>query len=466
MTNPHLQAFERLKNNQFEVANTTYKQRIRKLNKLQKAITTTYKSSIREAMMADFGKPVLETDLSDIYPVVDEIKNAKKNLRYWMKDRRVKTPLALLGSQSYIKYEPKGVCLIMSPWNYPVTLTLCPLVSAIAAGNCVVVKPSEISTAASSVMQTLLEDVFDSDEVVLVQGGVETAEQLLELPFNHIFFTGSPSVGKIIMKSAAAHLSSVTLELGGKSPVIVDDTVNLSEAAEKIAFGKFLNTGQTCIAPDYALVDRKILYELITELKNTIIKYYGENQENSQSYGRIISRKHFSRLLEITQDARDKGAEIVQLSKVNPNSNFFPPTLIYNISDNMRVMQEEIFGPILPIRVYENLDDAIDFINRNERPLALYIYSKSNKSIKRILNNTRAGGTTINHNLLHFLNINLPFGGINNSGIGKSHGYHGYKEFSNERAVLKQFSFGAVSLIKPPYTNFKRKLIDLMIKYF
>ncbi|WP_455169425.1 aldehyde dehydrogenase family protein, partial [Aegicerativicinus sediminis] len=270
----------------------------------------------------------------------------------------------------------------------------------------------------------------------------------------------------IVMKNAAKHLTSVTLELGGKSPVFIDGSVKVSEISEKITFGKFLNTGQTCIAPDYVLVEQNIVGSLIAEMKNTIASFYGKEQKDSKSYGRIISAEHFNRLMDLVADARSKGAEVIQLSPPESENKFFPPTLIVNPSDDMRVMREEIFGPILPIKVYTQLDEAIAYVNANERPLALYIFSESKVNIRHIIANTRAGGTTINHNLLHFLNNELPFGGINNSGIGKSHGYHGFKAFSNERAILNQFTISPVSLIKPPYTKLKQKLIDLMIKYF
>jgi aldehyde dehydrogenase (NAD+) len=457
--------FNKQKANQYKIGNTSYKERIKKLKKLKVALEDTYKQDIRDALYKDFKKPQLEVDLTEIYPVIDEIKFVKQNLKSWLKKEEVSTPIAMLGSSSYIMNEPKGVCLIISPWNYPINLTLGPLVSAIAGGNTVILKPSEMTPNTSKVMAKIISDLFDENEVALVEGEVETSQALLELPFNHIFFTGSPAVGKIVMKAASKHLTSVTLELGGKSPTIVDETANLDKAVSKIIFGKFMNTGQTCIAPDYVLIDERIKDDFIKSFKRHIKELYSQNAEASNSYCRIVNDKHFKRLVDSLEDSKTRHSKVESGGNYNENTNYIEPTLISDLDEESQLMQEEIFGPILPLKSYKTLSEAVDYINSKEKPLALYIYSKNKKNINFLLNNTRAGGTCLNHNLLQYLNHNLPFGGSNNSGIGKSHGYFGFLEFTNQRSLLKQHTLGAVDLLKPPYANWKQKIVDLTIKW-
>jgi len=464
--NTYFTVFEKLKDNQFKVGNTTYKERIQTLKALKNALEKTYKQDIRDALYNDFKKPKLETDLTEIYPVIDEIKFAIQHLKSWLKRQKVDTPLALLGSSSWIINEPKGVCLIISPWNFPVNLTFGPLVSAIAAGNTVILKPSEMTPHTSKVMHKIVNDIFNDDEVVLIEGEVEVSQELLKLPFNHIFFTGSPQVGKIVMKAASEHLTSVTLELGGKSPVIIDDTSNLDKEVKKIIFGKFLNAGQTCIAPDYVLINESIKEAFATSFKKHLTAFYSETPSESESFGRIVNQKHFNRLKGYLDDAKSRHAEIVCGGISEAQDNYMEPTLVFNVSEDSELMQNEIFGPILPVKTYTSSQEVIDYINSKEKPLALYIFSKNKKRIREILNNTRAGSTCINHNLLQFLNHNLPFGGSNNSGIGKSHGVFGFQEFSNQRSVLQQHTIGAVDLLVPPYTNMKQKIVDLTIKWF
>ncbi|MCK8481057.1 aldehyde dehydrogenase family protein [Psychroserpens algicola] len=464
--NRYFKLFEKQKSHQFTIGNTSCKTRIKKLKSLKHALEVTYKDSIREALYTDFKKPYLETDLTEIYPVIDEINFVASNLKTWLAKQKVDTPIALLGSSSWIKNEPKGVCLIISPWNFPVNLTFGPLVSAIAAGNTVILKPSEMTPHTSKVMSDIVNDIFNDHEVALVEGEVEVSQELLKLPFNHIFFTGSPQVGKIVMKAASEHLTSVTLELGGKSPVIIDDTSNLDKAVKKIIFGKFLNAGQTCIAPDYVFINERIKTEFIQAFKTTLKTFYSENPSESDSFGRIVNQKHFKRLKSYLDDASTRNASIEFGGISDERDNYIEPTLIFDVSEDSELMQNEIFGPILPVKTYKAIDEIIDYINSKEKPLALYIFSKNKKRTTQIINNTRAGSTCINHNLLQFLNHNLPFGGSNNSGIGKSHGYFGFLEFSNQRSVLKQHTLGAVDLLMPPYNNFKQKIVDLTIKWF
>ncbi|MEZ4793455.1 MAG: aldehyde dehydrogenase family protein [Gelidibacter sp.] len=463
--NQFFELYNRQKTNQYSIGNTTYKERIKKLNALKTAIDTTYKEAIRQAMYADFKKPKLETDLTEIYPVLSEIKFAKRNLKSWMKPQKVNTPLALLGASSYIKYEPKGACLIISPWNFPINLTFGPLVSAIAAGNTVILKPSEMTPNASKVMASIVRELFNEDEVVLIEGDVEASEELLKLPFNHIFFTGSPQVGKIVMKAASQHLTSVTLELGGKSPTIIDDSANLEKAVEKLIFGKFTNAGQTCIAPDYVFLKENLKSEFISLFQKNVKAFYSEIAESSHSYGRIVNQKHFERLKSYLEEAKQNESAIVFGGNVNAGDNYIEPTLVFDAPEDSKLMQNEIFGPILPVKTYSKIEEAVAYINSKEKPLALYIYSKNKKNVDYIMNNTRAGSGCVNHNLLQFLNHNLPFGGSNNSGIGKSHGFFGFEAFSNRRSLMKQHTIGATDLLYPPYNNFKQKLIDLTLKW-
>ncbi|MDX1314232.1 MAG: aldehyde dehydrogenase family protein [Eudoraea sp.] len=458
--------FEAQQKNQFAVGNTSYKTRIKKLIKLKKAVEETYREQIQQAIYDDFKKPATETDLTEVYQIVGEIKFVKSRLRSWMQKQRVETPLTLLGSSSWVRYEPKGVCLIISPWNFPFNLTLGPLISAVAAGNTVMIKPSEMTPNSSAVMKRIVEDVFPQNEVALLEGEVEVAQELLKLPFNHIFFTGSPKVGKLVMQAAAQNLSSVTLELGGKSPTIVDQTANLKAAAKKIGWAKFMNAGQICISPDYLLVQESVREAFLEELQKQVKAMFSETPSQSDSYARIVNAKHLKRLTDSIDEAKEKGAAIVAPESIKAEDNYFPPTLVLNPPQESTLMQEEIFGPILPVISYRNTDEAIAFINQKEKPLAMYIYSKSKSTANKIIQNTRAGATCINNSVVHYANHNLPFGGSNNSGIGKSHGFYGFKAFSNERAILKQHTPWAMEMLFPPYTNLKQKLARLTIRWF
>lgn len=458
--------FNLQKSHQQVVAATGVKERKNKLKRLKKAILDR-KQEIRDALYADFKKHASEVDLTEIYPVTGDIKHTLAHLSEWMKPSRVTTPLALMGSSSWIHYEPKGVVLIISPWNFPVNLTFGPLVSAIAAGNCVMVKPSEHTPHASAIMKSILEDIFPPQEVTLIEGGVDVSKHLLDLPFNHIFFTGAPEIGKIVMKAAANHLASVTLELGGKSPTIVDETAHIGKAALRIAWSKYMNNGQICIAPDYIFVHESRKEALIKAIDLQIQKMYGDQPNKSASYCRIVNDKHFGRLRSYMDDAVSNNAKIERGGTTDAEQDYMEPTVLTHVDAEMDLMLNEIFGPVLPIIPYSDLSEVLRIINEKEKPLALYIYSKKKKNIRRIINETRAGGTCINHSAIHFFNNNLPFGGVNNSGIGKANGEWGFKAFSNERGIFKQWSpMSAIELMMPPYNSFKQKLIDLSIKYF
>ncbi len=458
--------FDKQVKNQYKIGRSSVKERIGKLKKLFNAVLDN-KSEIQQALSADFQKHPSETDLTEIYCITGEIKHAIRHLKNWMKPHRVSTPIALLGSSSYIHYEPKGVVLIISPWNFPLNLTFGPLVSAIAAGNCIIIKPSELTPNSSKLMKKIIDMIFDPGEVFVAEGGVEISKELLKLPFNHIFFTGSPAIGKIVMEAAAKNLASITLELGGKSPTIIDETANVDTAAKRITWAKFFNNGQTCIAPDYVFVHEKVKDEYLQKSKKYLKEFYSDNPEKSDSYCRIVNDKHFMRLKDLLDGAVEDGALIVNGGITNSSDKYIEPTLITDVKLNSAVMKEEIFGPVLPINSFNNIDEVIKMIRSGEKPLALYIYSNSKRNTNKIINETRAGGTVVNHSDVHFFQNNLPFGGSNNSGIGKSHGYFGFQAFSNARGVMKQIlPISGIDLMMPPYTKIKKKLIELTIKYF
>jgi len=342
-----------------------------------------------------------------------------------------------------------------------------PLLYAIAAGCAAMLKPSEYSCNTSQYIAGMIADLFEEKEVAVCQGGIPTSTILLEQPFDHMYFTGSPTVGKIVMKAAAQHLASVTLELGGKSPCFVLPKVNVAAAAKKLAWGKFFNTGQTCIAPDYALVPSHLATQLTQELTTAIKTMYnkaGKGIKHSPDLGRLIGDKHYSKVLSMLHEAVNDGATIAYGGSHDPDTRYIEPTILTNINPTSTILKEEIFGPILPIVTYDSLDEAITFTNSKPKPLALYILGDSRKKINHIINNTSAGGTVINDFLLHFANHNLPFGGVNNSGIGKSHGKHGFVAFSNERAIMKN-KWALTHILHPPYTNISRRFASLLGKW-
>ena len=464
--NSILETFEAQKANQYTIAQSTFKERKTKLLALKNAIELTFRQEIRDALVADFRKPQAETDLTEIFAVTTEINHTVKHLEEWMGDQYVTTPLAYFGSSSYVKYEPKGVCLITSPWNFPLNLTLGPLVSAVAAGNTAIIKPSEFTPHTSAVIKKIIKQIFKPEEVEVIEGEADVSTELLTLPFNHIFFTGSPQVGKIVMKAAAQHLASVTLELGGKSPTIIDETVNIKTIAKRIAWGKFMNGGQICIAPDYVLVHESKKEELLSELKKVLNEFYTQQPLDSDSYCSVINKKHATRLNTYLEDAIENGAEVIVGGEVDLQASRISPTVLTRVNKDSKIMTEEIFGPLLPVIPYTHKEEVIDFINSGEKPLAIYIYSTNNQNIRYFLNNTRAGGTCINNNNMHFLQPYLPFGGDNNSGIGKAHGLWGFKAFSNERSVYRQHIPSVLEKLMPPYTAQKNKIIEWIVKLF
>ena len=458
--------FNSILENHPKIKNTTSKERIIKLRKLKKNIFL-YRDEIKKALFKDFKKSSSDVDLTEIFPVISEIKHNIRHLSKWMKDEIVPTPLTLLGSKSYIKYEPKGIILIMTPWNFPINLTFVSIINAISAGNSIIIKPSEISEKTSIIIKKIVANTFDKNEIKVILGGTKTAQKLLKLKFNHILFIGSPSIGKIVMQEAAKNLASVTLELGGKSPTIIDEKCNINKAAKRIAWSKFLNNGQVCIAPDYLFVHNKIKEKFIKQLILSIKDLYSNDPIKSDDYCRIVNKKHFNRLINLLEDAKQLGSNIIYGGNINEKENFIEPTLLDNISEKSKMYKEEIFGPLFPIFDFNKIEEVIEFINKNEKPLALYIFSKNNNNIKAIINNTSSGGVCINHSTLHYSNNYLPFGGINNSGTGRCHGIYGFHELSNKKSILKQvLTTSPTDFLFPPYNNFKNKLIEFTIKWF
>lgn len=410
------------------------------------------------ALHQDFGKPQPEVVLTEILPVLQEIRHTMRHLKEWMRERHVGSTLSTLGTSARIRPEPRGVCLIIAPWNYPFNLALGPLVSSLAAGNSAVVKPSEMTPATSRVIAEIIEETFPADLVAVVEGGKDVSQQLLDLPFDHIFFTGSPQVGKIVMAAAARHLSSVTLELGGKSPTIVGPGADVDKAARWIAFGKFVNAGQTCIAPDHVFVHRSLQARFAASLRDVITRSYGGDAGASSDYARIVNMHHVERLRSLLQDATEKGATITFGGQ--SEGTYLAPTLVEAITPQMSLDQEEIFGPVLPLMTYDGLDEVIERINSRPKPLALYIFDKGTAFAEDIIARTSSGGVGVNLTTMHYTHPGLPFGGVNHSGIGAAHGHFGFRAFSHEKPILTE-RWSAVPMLFPPYTPRVKRLIAM-----
>jgi aldehyde dehydrogenase (NAD+) len=379
----------------------------------------------------------------------------------------VPTPLALAGTKSAIHYEPKGVVLIIGPWNYPFQLCIAPLVAAIAAGNCAIVKPSELTPHTSRVLAELVGDVFDEAEVAVVEGGVPESTELLALPFDHFFFTGSTRVGAIVAQAAAKHLASATLELGGKSPCIVDDSADLHTTARRIAWGKFVNAGQTCIAPDYVMVSEQRERALVDELRLAIAELYGASDDarkQSPDLCRVIDDRNYARLIKLLDDTVARGAKLACGGQRDPGERYIAPTVLTDVPADSAAMAEEIFGPILPVLTYRSLDEVGPFITDRDKPLALYVFGEDRARVDSVIDATTAGGTCVNTTLLHFANPNLPFGGVGASGSGNYHGIYGFRAFSHERAVLRQGRIDVLKTVYPPYGPKVARMLKWMFK--
>ena len=416
--------------------------------------------AICNALIADFKKPVFETFVNEIGVVAAEIDLAIKNVKKWSKTKRVIPSMLSFPSSDYIYSEPYGTVLIIAPWNYPFQLTFAPIIAAIAAGNTVVLKPSELTPNISKVIEDIINKVFNKSHLAVVQGSIPETTALLAERWDYIFFTGSVPVGKIVAQAAAKHLTPVTLELGGKSPCIIDETVNTKLVAKRLVWGKFMNAGQTCIAPDYFLVEKSVKATLINDIKQAITKAYGENPELSQDYPRIVNSRNLDRLAKMLE-----GVNVVHGGEVNKTDNYLAPTIIDEPGLDSEVMKDEIFGPIIPILAYTDEADIDRIISNYDKPLAFYVFSNKKSFTKRLMKKYSFGGGTINDTLIHFSNHRLPFGGVGESGMGAYHGRKGYDTFTHKKGVVKKGNWLDIPLRYAPYKG-KLKQLKTMLKLF
>ncbi|HBC4682228.1 TPA: aldehyde dehydrogenase [Staphylococcus aureus] len=429
------------------------------LKKLSKAIKS-YESDILEALYTDLGKNKVEAYATEIGITLKSIKNARKELKNWTKTKNVDTPLYLFPTKSYIKKEPYGTVLIIAPFNYPFQLVFEPLIGAIAAGNTAIIKPSELTLNVARVIKRLINETFDANYIEVIEGGIEETQTLIHLPFDYVFFTGSENVGKIVYQAASENLVPVTLEMGGKSPVIVDETANIKVASERICFGKFTNAGQTCVAPDYILVHESVKDDLITALSKTLREFYGQNIQQSPDYGRIVNLKHYHRLTSLLNSAQ---MNIVFGGHSDEDERYIEPTLLDYVTSDSAIMQEEIFGPILPILTYQSLDEAIAFIHQRPKPLSLYLFSEDENATQRVINELSFGGGAINDTLMHLANPKLPFGGVGASGMGRYHGKYSFDTFTHEKSYIFKSTRLESGVHLPPYKG-KFKYIKAFFK--
>jgi len=460
-------AFDAQKPTALRWRTSSAEERIERIRRLRDAVLAAA-PAIRAAAAADFRKPEVEVDLTEIFTVVAEANMAMRRLKRWMKPTRVGYSPLMAGTQGRIEYQPRGRCLIVSPWNYPVNLSFCPLVLALAAGNTAIVKPSEMTPHLSAQMQKIIDATFPTEEVALFQGDAELAKALLDLPFDHIFFTGAPALGKVVMAAASRHLTSVTLELGGKSPTIIDASADLKAAAHNVCWSKFMNNGQTCIAPDHLFVHSSVADEFVDLLRERLADVFGKDDEarfRSPDLARIVNARHTSRVRRLLEDARQSGATIVAGGDVREEHCYVSPTILEGVPDDAAILREEIFGPLLPVIRFGELDEVIDRINGGEKPLALYVWGKDRARVRRILDRTSSGGACVNNTVVHALHPLLPFGGVNNSGLGSTHGEFGFRAFSHARAIADT-RIGLVQMFYPPYTARVKRLIALTLRWF
>ncbi len=416
-------------------------------------LTVRNESALLEALASDFGKPQLEAWAAEVGFVLSDIDHVLANLDAWARPERVPTPLAFQPGTSEIISEPLGVACVIAPWNYPFQLLVLPMVAAISAGNAVIGKPSELAAATSALTARIFAELGDP-AIGIVQGGVAETTELLAERFDHIFYAGNGRVGRIVMRAAAEHLTPVTLELGGKSPAIVSRHAKIDVAARRIAWGKFLNAGQTCIAPDYVLVEQSVHDEFVRALRTSISDFYGANPEASADFARVVNGPHFHRLEKLL----DCGTVAVG-GQTNADTRFIAPTVLTGITRNDAVMEEEIFGPILPIIAVDSINEAIAFVNKSEKPLALYAFSEDDAENRRVIDGTTSGGVCVNGTIMHISTPHLPFGGVGESGIGAYHGRFGFDTFSHRRSVYTRSTRLDPPILYPPYTPGKEKIV-------
>jgi coniferyl-aldehyde dehydrogenase len=447
----------------------SYERRIDALRALEGAIVAR-QNDLAAAAAQDFGgRPAEETLALELAPLINEIRHARRNLKRWMSPQRVGVGWQFWPASARIVYQPLGVVGILSPWNYPFFLTLTPLVNVLAAGNHALVKPSELAPASASVMADIASAIFPPEYVSFVLGGADVATQMTTLRLDHLVFTGSTRVGKLVMKAASENLVPVTLELGGKSPAIVHADYPIERAAERILAGKLYNAGQTCVAPDYVLVPAA-LRDAFVEAARRIVPRMFPSEAGSRDYTRIINAHHYRRLAQLLDDARSRGAGVTAFSfgvdgeRFDETTRMFPPTLLTGVRDDMAIMQEEIFGPLLPIVEYGSLGEAIAYVNARPHPLALYYFDDDRTRVNDVLEKTAAGGVTVNDCLFHVGQTGLPFGGVGPSGMGRYHGVHGFRTFSNTVGVLMQRRWSPLAALRPPYTSRTRRLLRFLIR--
>ncbi len=462
---PNVQAvFESQRTNRWAVAQRGAAHRVRRLEDLRDAIRTR-RADLCAAVLADAGKHPVETEVTELVPVLEELALAIRRLPGWMRPQRASAPLMLVGTRSVMRYEPRGLVLVLAPWNYPIQLVLTPLVAAVAAGNCVIARPSERAPRTARVLRDLVSTVFPENEAAIVLGDRSLAAALLDLPFDHIFFTGSTAVGRQVMAAAARHLSSVTLELGGKSPVIIDETADVPTAAERVAWGKFVNAGQTCVAPDYALVQEGVADRFTEAMAAAVSRFYGPDEAArlaSPDLAQIVDAPACRRLDQALRATLEAGARLVVGGSVQAEGRRMSPTILADVAADSAIMAEEIFGPVLPILTFRTIEDAIAAVRSRPKPLTLYLFSRKRTNISALLGATSAGGTCINQVLLHLANPHLPFGGVGDSGMGRYHGRFGFEAMSHVRAVLTQRRFSPLRCLFPPYTARTARVVSLL----
>ena len=444
---------------------TSYKDRIEKIKSIIDWIYNN-RLSIKNALMEDFSKPYIETDITEIWVTIDLGKDVIRKLKGWMKPKRVPSSLPVLFSNSYIEHYPKGVSLIIAPWNYPFQLCIAPLIYSIAAGNCCVIKPSESTPQTSKLVSDMITELFKEEEIAVIEGDEKEAKLLLEKPFNHIFFTGSDKIGAKIVEASSKHLSSVTIELGGKSPVIIDKGYSLDRVVDRLVATKFINLGQTCIAPDYVIVHESNFQLLTDNLIKKIKSVYGdtyEQQKESKSLARIVNDAHFSRLTNIIED---ENCNVLYGGEYDKDSRFISPTVVDMRGNETNISSQEIFGPIIPIVSYSTDEDLDNLLYRVGNPLALYIFSKKKKFISMIKSTTSSGAVCVNDIGAQFINHNLPFGGVMSSGAGRYHGFSGFKEFSNSRSIMIQSRINFLNMLSPPYSKISQRMVDILIWFY
>lgn len=435
-------------------------------------LLVTHGDALSKAMAEDFGhRSVDQSNLTDIAGSIGALKFSRKHLRKWMRPekRKVEFPLGLLGSKAQVQYQPKGVIGILSPWNFPVNLTFAPLANVFAAGNRAMIKPSEFTEKTSELMAELFAKYYSDEEVAVATGGPDVGAAFTQLPFDHIVFTGATSIAHHVMRAAADNLVPLTLELGGKSPVILGQSADLEKAATRIMAGKTLNAGQICLAPDYAFVPENKTGDFVGAAQAAVGKMFAEGMKDNDDYTSIVNQRHYDRLNSYLDDAREKGAEVVEINPQNENFDQQPhhkmaPHIVINPTDDMKVMQDEIFGPILPIKSYKQTSDAVAYINDRPRPLGLYYFGADSNERDMVLNNTTSGGVTVNDVVFHVAQEDLPFGGVGPSGMGAYHGRDGFFEFSHKKAIYTQTGNEILAMMRPPYGDKFRKQVEGRIK--